>query len=142
MSNVLIFDIRKSDITVITPCIDGVLLTNLVEQFERARGMNDPAGGYGGLVMEFFKYGPLDQYFRGQSETPFFANASGRIYVLGCDCGEVGCWPLTCVVHTEETTITWQAFEQPYRPIRCYSAFGPFVFNREQYEQALRSLPN
>jgi hypothetical protein len=144
MRNVLSFDLCRTlenDATVITPCVDGVLLSSLAEQFEQSHGLTDPAGGYGGLIPEFFHYGMLDRYFLGQSETRYFSSAPERIYVLGCQCGEVGCWPLTCLVITQDREITWLSFEQPHRPARDYFSFGPFVFDREQYEQALRSLP-
>jgi hypothetical protein len=115
------------------------MLTTLAERFEGGHGLTDPAGGYGGLIPEFFRYGPLDRYFLGKSE--IFASKPGRIFVLGCECGEVGCWPLTCLVNIADSEIVWQSFEQPHRPTRDYSSFGPFVFALEQYEQALRSLP-
>lgn len=144
MTNVLSFDVskkREHKVTVVTPCIDGVLLTRLAEQFEQSHGLNDPAGGYGGLILEFFRYGPLDQYFLGMSEPPFFEDAPGRIYLLGCECGEVGCWPLSCLVDARDGTVSWHRFEHDHRPNRDYSSFGPFVFERRQYEEALRSLP-
>ncbi len=143
MTNVLSFDVSKRErggAAVITPCVDGIKLSTLAEEFERGRGMVDPAGGYGGLIPEFFQYGPLDRYFLGKSEASYFARMQGRIYVLGCECGDVGCWPLTCMISAEDR-ITWQGFVQPHRPARDYSAFGPFVFTLEQYEEALRSLP-
>jgi hypothetical protein len=144
MTNLLSFDVSRkieAGVTVVTPCIDGVLLTVLVEQFERSHGLTDPAGGYGGLIPELFRYGPLDRYFLGKSQTPYFAAALGRIFVLGCECGEVGCWPLTCLVGTSDSEIIWHDFEQPHRPVRDYSLFGPFVFKFGQYEEALRKLP-
>lgn len=144
MINALSFNIAKRDedgVTVITPRIDGVLLSSLAERFEQSRGMHDPAGGYGGLIPAFFRYGPLDRYFLGESKTDCFANAPGRIYVLGCACGEVECWPLTCRVDRRSDAVAWQSFQQPHRPARDYSAFGPFVFELKQYEEALRSLP-
>ncbi len=144
MVSVLSFDVSRSDeggATIITPCVDGVMLTTLVEQFECSHGLTDPAGGYGGLIPELFRYGPLDQYFLGKSEIPYFAGTPGRIFLLGCDCGEVGCWPLVCRLTTGDSEITWHNFEQPYRPARDYSSFGPFVFELKQYKEALRSLP-
>jgi hypothetical protein len=36
--------------------------------------------------------------------------------------------------------VTWSQFEQPYRHERDYSAFGPFEFERRQYEEALAAL--
>ncbi|MGC5004714.1 hypothetical protein [Streptomyces sp. DT203] len=36
--------------------------------------------------------------------------------------------------------VTWDAFEQPHRKTRDYAAFGPFQFDRHQYDDALRVL--
>lgn len=144
MTNVLSFDVsreRETRVVVITPCVNGVKLTILAEQFEQSHGLDDPAGGYGGLIPEFFRYGPLDAYFLGKSDAPYFEDTPGRIFILGCECGEVGCWPLTCLVDAGDCTIIWHGFENEHRPNRDYSEFGPFVFERDQYEEALRSLP-
>ena len=142
MTNLLSFNVSRDEkdrVSVITPCVDGVMLTALVEEFERGHGLTDPAGGYGGLIPEHFDYGPLDRYFLGKSET--LTGGPGGIFVLGCSCGEVGCWPLACVVSVRDGEIIWQSFEQPHRPTRDYSLFGSFVFELKQYMEALRTLP-
>jgi hypothetical protein len=36
--------------------------------------------------------------------------------------------------------VTWDAFEQPHRKARDYVAFGPFQFDRHQYDDALQAL--
>ncbi|MFD3328012.1 hypothetical protein [Streptomyces sp. NPDC058701] len=36
--------------------------------------------------------------------------------------------------------VTWDTFEQPHRKTRDYVAFGPFQFERQQYDDALRHL--
>jgi hypothetical protein len=103
MANVLSFDLTQTmddGATVIIPCIDGVLLPSLVEKFELHHGMTDPAGGYGGLIPEYFRYGPIAKYFLGESADPLFSSRPERIYLLGCQCGEVGCWPRTARVTT------------------------------------------
>lgn len=142
--NVLSFDVSERDrggATVIVPRVDGVMLTALAEQFECDHQLTDPAGGYGGLIPELFEYGPLDRYFLGKSETTPFVRRPGRIFLLGCECGEVICWPLMCSVEARDRKIAWRSFEQPYQLARDYSSFGPFVFELEQYEEALRNLP-
>jgi hypothetical protein len=107
--------------------------------FEEAHSY-EPIGGYGGLLPSGFLYGPLDQYFLGAKSLEYFAELNG-IYVLGCgDCGEVGCWPLICSVAVSADQVRWSNFRQPHRSVRDYEAFGPFVFDKHQYEQAIKKL--
>jgi hypothetical protein len=136
------FDVHKRDdgITLITPMIDGISLIELAATFERSCGYTDPAGGYGGLIPEFFSYGPLGLYFLG-SGRDFWTPRENKRPVLACECGEVGCWPLICAIESRDDTIVWHEFEQTYRPQRDYTRFGPFVFVRSDYETALQSLP-
>jgi hypothetical protein len=136
------FVVDLKDAPTVTPHIDGVSLATLVEAFEEANGYADPAGGYGGLIPDFFRgYGPLDDYFTGNNPPANFLNLKG-IYLLGCSCGEVGCWPLIASVRVVADTFEWAGFRQPYRPQRDYSAFGPFVFARRQYEGAVNEMAN
>lgn len=141
MQNTLTFDVQnfEADAVSITPCIDGVRLSNLVAEYEIENSFV-PSGGYGGIIPEYFNYGPLDQYFLGHNEHWEFWTEIGGIYVLGCDCGEVGCWPLECGISISAKEITWRNFRQPHRSERDYSKFGPYVFDRAQYEEELRFL--
>jgi hypothetical protein len=124
----------------VTPCVDGRPLSALVAAFERDRCYDDPAGGYGGLIPSYFNYGPAEAYFLG--DLKFFAGAGkeDRICLLACECGEVGCWPLEVRVEKEADRIRWVGFGQPFRPGRDYSGFGPFLFDRGQYEEAVLRL--
>ena len=121
------------------PCVDGVPLSDLVASYEERNGF-EPSGGYGALIPEWFKYGPLDQYFFGQTGGLKFWTAIGAVYLLGCRCGEVGCWPLECKIDAVGQDVTWRDFRQPFRPERDYSRFGPFVFARTDYDLALLKL--
>ncbi len=122
----------------IIPIIDGRSLSGLVERFEKDSGYRDPAGGYAGIVPAFFNFGPLDAYYRGENPA---CTETGKIAVLACECGELGCWPLECRVSIDGDTVTWSDFEQPHRETRDYTAFGPFRFDRHMYEEALAGLP-
>jgi hypothetical protein len=51
-----------------------------------------------------------------------------------------GCWPLEARVVIDEETVTWNSFRQPFRPQRDYSDFGPFTFDRREYEAAIAEL--
>ncbi|WP_327257139.1 hypothetical protein [Streptomyces sp. NBC_01244] len=138
-SNDIRFDCRhRSDggPLVIVPRIDGALLTELIDGFEIAAGMQPAGDAYGGLIPEFFRFGPMQDHFIGRS-----TNAMGpKTPVLGCECGEWGCWPLMARITVTTDLVTWDAFEQPHRATRDYAAFGPFQFDRHPYDDALRAL--
>lgn len=73
----------------------------------------------------------------------------GKSVVLQCKgCGETGCWPLVAKITGTSDNVIWSAFEQIHRggawtktgdgPKWFYDGLGPFVFDRRQYEEALR----
>lgn len=123
----------------VTPILNGMPLAEVIQAFESAKGF-EPAGGYGGLIPQWFKYGPLDRYFVGDFDHDSYFGRSGYIYLLGCSCGEVGCWPLAARVKCNTDTIVWNSFKQPHRPTRDYSQFGPFIFRSADYLQAVGDL--
>jgi hypothetical protein len=132
------FEIVLERTPVVTPHVDRISLASLVEAYERA---NNYADGrcYGGLRPEWYKYGPLNDYFTGNVSSDHWSKKSG-IYLLGCQCGEVGCWPLIASVRRAGDTFQWEQFRQPFRLQRDYSGFGPFIFDRTQYEDAVSDL--
>lgn len=122
----------------LVPYVDDVRLLDLVSTYERAAHF-DVAGQYAGLVLDHFNYGDLGEYLTGESRGGF-GGKPGTIALLGCDCGEVGCWPLLTQVVINNDLVTWRDFTQPHRPQRDYTPFGPFTFNRPQYLKAIRTL--
>lgn len=138
MSNHLSFKCEQNidDAAMVTPCIDGISLVDLVAAFERDTGYDDPAGGYAGIVPSHFRLGPLPSYFLGREE-PVDGGEQGEIYALFCECGEAGCWPLAVHVRINENGVVWEKFAQPHRPNRDYSKFGPFEFNKAEYDQVV-----
>ena len=123
----------------VVPHINGVPLIQLIDEFERAKKF-EPVGGYGGLIPELFEYGPLEKYFFGEFDSGSYWSSLGGVYVLGCECGEVGCWPLQCRIGAHGDDVIWNEFCQPHRKTRDYSGFGPFVFDGAQYREALVKL--
>src|SRR5215472_4266512 len=124
---------------IIVPNINAVSLTDLVEEFERQEQFDPPLGGYAGLIPEYFNFGRLDRYFLNEFEPDSYFTKY-PVYLLGCKCGEVGCWPLTCQIKIDPETVTWHRFMQPDRRERDYSQFGPFVVDGEQYRRTVVDL--
>ncbi|MFJ1547691.1 hypothetical protein [Streptomyces sp. NPDC088246] len=60
--------------------------------------------------------------------------------LLGCECDEWGCQPFLARITVTTDLVTWDSFEQPHRATRDYTAFGPFQFDRRQYDDALLPL--
>lgn len=114
--------------------INGVDLVHLVGLYETAQGF-DPAGGYGGLIPAYYQFGPMTDHFLGRGAT-----MSSDVPVLGCDCGEWGCWPLMVNIAADDVRVQWSHFGQPHRPGWDYGTFGPMSFRRMSYDIALREL--
>ena len=123
----------------VTPVVDGTPFPEMIESFEREHHF-EPVGGYGGLIPERFKFGPLDRYFLGDFEKESYFARMDRVYLLGCQCGEVGCWPLTARIIARDEFVTWDCFQQPHRKERDYAGLGTFVFEAEQYREAVAAL--
>jgi len=137
-TNDLQFDYRRrGDLGVleVVPRVGGVLLTELIDEFETGAGMRPAGGVYGGLIPGYFRFGPMEDHFQGRS-----ARERGLTPLLGCECGEWGCWPLLARITATDDLVIWEAFEQPHRPARDYSAFGPFRFDRRHYDHAVEKL--
>jgi hypothetical protein len=121
----------------VTAEVDGIGLDELVTHFEQSPGF-DLGGGYGPLIPEHFKFGELGAYFLGEGEIQW--PRPEWVWMLGCQCGEVGCWPLEVHVVRAEDVVTWDGFAQPHRHERSYEGFGPFVFAADQYAVAVDEL--
>ena len=125
--------------------IDGKSLVAKLKAFEtpfaQAEGHPNIAGGYSGLPASSYLL-PSRHFF---GEQPHPKTREARVELLGCgDCGEMGCWPILARIDVEKDCVTWSNFQQPHRSGRGksavwdYSHFGPFVFDRAQYEEALQ----
>ncbi|MFC0627089.1 hypothetical protein [Kribbella deserti] len=123
----------------LVPYVDGVSLLDLVSAYEQKSRFDVP-GAYAGLKVESFKAGELADYLLGKPRYSFGDNP-GAVALLGCDCGDTGCWPLLAQVLAEDGVVTWSDFAQPHRPKRDYTRFGPFNFNADHYTQTVRTLP-
>ena len=136
MADVVHFKVIDEDPRRLLPEVNGADLDTLVLAFELAHGFG-PAGGYGGLVPAYFNYGNLATYLVGQNPNQW--PGQNRLWLLACECGEVGCWPLEARVTLTPTLAIWDQFAQPHRRERDYTAFGPWMFDRIQYETSVAS---
>lgn len=136
MTNQLRFraETTRNGANTLTPEVDGTSLITLVGSYEATRGYQ-PAGEYDGLVPEHFNFGDLSRYYLGTEANQW--PKPGEAWLLGCQCGEVGCWPLAVRITVDSSTVTWSNFAQPRRSDWDYAAFGPFKFDRRQYEGAM-----
>jgi hypothetical protein len=118
----------------LVPMIDGQSLVDLVAAFEAQRAY-EPSGGYAGIIPAHFNFGVLTRYYEAREDRQW--PSPQHAWLLGCDCGEVGCWPLTARIEVTADDVTWSDFGQPHRPGWDYEGFGPFVFERQQYAGAV-----
>jgi hypothetical protein len=89
----------------LVPIIGSTSLVDLVKQFEEGAGF-DPTGGYAGLVLDNYRFGDLGLYLAGQQQ-PW---PGARVPLLGCECGEWGCWPLLATVTIADGVAEWSDF--------------------------------
>jgi hypothetical protein len=121
----------------VVPVVDGIPLTDRVHAFEQETGIETRPPSYAGLVPSNFRCAPATEHYLGRAED----RAEGaKTQLLGCSCGEWGCWPLLARIVVEPDMVRWVEFEQPHRPDRDYSGFGPFAFDRVAYELAVQDL--
>jgi len=135
MPDTVVFTISADEPREIIPIVNGRSLIDLVADFERSHAF-DSAGKYAGICPAHFRFGDLTLYYLGRETQEW--PTPGRAWLLGCDCGEVGCWPLEAAIDVTDNRVIWQDFRQPHRPGRDYRGFGPFVFARHEYDHAVQ----
>ena len=124
--------------------VNGRNLVDMVREvelpFAAREGNPHLAGDYVGLPVEAVLF--PSRRLLGEPETYYDTDyLDGKLAVLGCGCGEVGCWPLRVRISAMEGQVTWGDFEQPHRRRWDHGALGPFVFDRGEYEAALQGAP-
>lgn len=126
--------------------VNGMLLKDIIKKVElpwaKQEGNPSVAGAYGALEIP---KNP-EKYYMGLVEATEGENED-KTALLDCDCGCSGCWPLLCKIKIDADTVKWEEFEQPHRgrdeiaPSHWdYSGFDGFMFSKEQYLNALKSI--
>lgn len=125
-------------VTAIVPHLDGVPLTDLLRRVEgpsaRRERSPDLAGSYEGLVDDRARW--PSRHYLGSPVLSWFGD--GDTVLLGCTCGDWGCWPFTAMVTVEHDVVTWSGYRTGHRDWD-YSGLHDLVFDRSQYEQAVRA---
>jgi hypothetical protein len=123
--------------------IDGCDLAELIRSvelpFATAEGHERIAGKYVGLrPWQLDSAAP--EHFMGGRGSHLYCGPHDKTVLLGCECGEPGCWPLMAQVVVSDRDVAWRSFEQPHRRGRWeYDGFSGFVFDRTEYEAALQA---
>jgi hypothetical protein len=123
----------------IVPIVDEISLCDRIDEYETAHGFDLP-GSYAGIEVNSTDRREWIRYLLGDSNPEDGEATDGTTWLLGCGCSVAGCWPLEARITVGVDTVTWDRFRQPHLPERNYAGFGPFVFSREEYEQAIDSL--
>lgn len=103
--------------------------------FAAAEKHPDLAGDYAPLVLTDISSDP--DHFLGTPVASWFEE--GDTVLLGCPCGEWGCWPLTVQIEIKESTVRWVGFRNGHRDWDL-SGLGPFEFDRTEYLAALTAI--
>jgi hypothetical protein len=123
---------------VVVPYLGGVSLIEWLRRVERPSasrdGQPDLAGSYLGLFDGSVRW--PSRHYLGEPVISWFGD--GDTVLLGCVCGEPGCWPFTALVTVDADVVTWSGYRTGHRDWD-YSAMPELVFDRRQYEQALRA---
>jgi hypothetical protein len=130
-------DVGGTFVTLV-PYLSGVPLPDLVRvaelPFARGAGNPDLAGSYVGLLAE--KVGWPSRHYLGEPVLSWFGD--GDTVLLGCGCGDWGCWPFTAMVTVAEDTVTWSGYRTGHRDWD-YRELREITFDRIQYEEAVRA---
>jgi len=122
----------------VVPFIDDVPLAEIVARFEEENGY--PVTQRGGIVPANIRIGyTLPDFYFGTPKPRLFTE-HGKIPVLHCSCGELGCAPLWACVEVSADHVTWHSLHKSSQNVSDYSDLGPFTFAREGYEHEVAEL--
>lgn len=119
--------------------INGQRLEEFARVAELPLASSDGEPDLAGMYAPFGASGlwpDIAPHFMGSPTASWFND--GDTVLIGCECGEWGCWPLTADIVINRSEVTWSHFRQGHRDWDL-SGLGPFVFERAQYEAALLS---
>jgi hypothetical protein len=116
--------------------IDGCELLDIIRPIElpykKKEGFDISTEDYGHMpVSELYRY--LITAMDGTSYSYKYG-----VYLLVCrDCGEPGCWSVTCKVSEDEKYVYWLDFEHEHRD---WEYNIQYKFEKKQYNEALKKI--
>lgn len=119
--------------------LGGRDFTDLVAESEVAGcGELGRAGRYLGLTRSDINWA---QHLLGRStdDQDDERQLDGRTLLMGCICSVWGCNPLYARITSDESSVFWHDFHNPFRDW-TYQTLGPFRFDRREYEAELTRL--
>jgi hypothetical protein len=130
-----VHDGDAGSVETIVPFVNGQSLPDLLRAVERPfaerEGQPSLAGSYAGLDAGAVRW-PTRHYLG----APVLRLARTSTVVLGCTCGDWGCWPFAVEVSVDGSTVTWTGYRHGFRD-SDYRALRPFTFPRAEYEHAV-----
>ncbi len=123
--------------------VDGKPLADVMQAYELPMATKE---GHPGLAGAYYAIttasSSLGQYYLGKDNADRGLDQN-KTALLVCICGIEGCWSLLCKIRVLGNTVTWTDFEQPHRDEEWdYSNFEGFVFDRQQYLDAIEAMKN
>ena len=64
----------------------------------------------------------------------------GTVPLVDCRCQCEGCWPVEVQIIRTSTVVKWKNFRNGHRPSWPYDKFGPFYFNRKNYDSEIAKI--
>ncbi len=126
------------EVNTVTPDVNGTSLIELARQVELGPATDerepDMAGAYAGLVVGAMERVDWAHWYLNDHPQSWFGD--GDSCLLGCICGDTGCWPLSAKVTMPRGQVMWSKFRTGHRSWDL-RALGPFIFHRDQYKAAL-----
>jgi len=118
--------------------IDGTRITHIISEYERESNpsgrAHDKTSRDGGI--------PLDE-IQGSFEHTVcdrVLQSSQGVILLVCDCGYSSCSSTKVDIEVTDTQIIWSNLRTWISKYEPYADFGPWMFNRTQYQSACDEL--
>ena len=131
------------EVSTVNIVVDDKPLAEIMKEYEMPmatkEGSPSLAGDYHAIEVSSLS---LEQYYLGKDKADW-GDEENKTALLGCSCGILGCWPLLCKINIQGNKVIWSDFEQPHRDDDWdYSTFEGFVFDKQQYLNAIKAMNN